>query len=64
MSFRMMTTGQITSGVWRVVHDLAPQFSVFIILPKSLNASTEPKSSGMTNSLIDPTLGMKATQLY
>lgn len=54
MSFWLLTPGQITNGVWRVVHDLVPQFSIFIFLPKSLKASTEPKSSGMTNYLIDP----------
>lgn len=64
MSFWLMMPGQITNGVGRVVHDLALQFSICILLPKSLNASTEPKSSGMTSYLIYPTLGMKATQLY
>ena len=42
-----------------IVDDLALQFSIFIIWPKSLNASKEPKSSGMTSDLIAPTLSMK-----
>lgn len=41
--------------MWKTIHDLAQRFSVFILLPKFLNASTEPKSSGVTSHLIYPT---------
>lgn len=41
---------------------LSSKFSIFKFLLKSLNASTETKSSGMTSYLIYPTPGMEATQ--